>query len=376
NSLGWRVISQPNEFNNAGLFQGVKSGARVTLRFTDIPSTLQISGSFQEEESISGASTPTNNSPLIDVVRVDPEQLTRYTLSYRPQPIVEFSNSTELDISVELEHGPESVGETDVALPSESEVGVKRTEGEAILGQDDIEDVMRFGDVKQAPDELQAYVSDLIALSATQEQVREAIQGSTTLRNQETPVNFFPNVPISRREYARWLFTLNNILYGDRPSKQIYLGDATDQPIFQDILPGDPDFGVIQGLAEAGLIASPLTSTDVSSAFQPDAPVTRELLVVWKVPLDIRGMPTATVEDIQATWVFQDTEQINDISIGTIVADYQNGDRSNIRRAFGYTLLFQPQKVVTRAEAAAALWHFGNGEDGISVRDYLKMISE
>ena len=42
------------------------------------------------------------------------------------------------------------------------------------------------------------------------------------------------------------------------------------------------------------------------------------------------------------------------------------GDKSNVRRVFGYTTLFQPKKPVTRGEAAATLWYFGTEGEGIS----------
>ncbi|MEY4519026.1 MAG: hypothetical protein RLZZ499_1625, partial [Cyanobacteriota bacterium] len=51
--------------------------------------------------------------------------------------------------------------------------------------------------------------------------------------------------------------------------------------------------------------------------------------------------------------------------------DFQNGDRSNVRRIFGYTTLFQPKKPVTRAEAAASLWYFGFQGDGITAKEVL-----
>jgi hypothetical protein len=53
------------------------------------------------------------------------------------------------------------------------------------------------------------------------------------------------------------------------------------------------------------------------------------------------------------------------------LADYQSGDRSNIRRAFGYTTLLQPQKPVTFAEVVSTIWYFG-ASDGQSARDALK----
>ena len=56
-----------------------------------------------------------------------------------------------------------------------------------------------------------------------------------------------------------------------------------------------------------------------------------------------------------------------------MLADFQNGDQSNIRRVFGYTTLFQPKKPVTRAEAAGVLWRFGNASEGISAQEALQI---
>ena len=93
--------------------------------------------------------------------------------------------------------------------------------------------------------------------------------------------------------------------------------------------------------------------------------------------MDIRkGLSAETVETVQKTWGFQDAAKVTPSILGALVADYQNGDRANLRRAFGYTLLFQPQKPVTRAEAAAALWYFGTEEDGISATEILERQTE
>jgi len=59
-----------------------------------------------------------------------------------------------------------------------------------------------------------------------------------------------------------------------------------------------------------------------------------------------------------------------------VLADFQNSDRSNIRRVFGYTTLFQPKKPVTRAEAAAALWYFGSSSEGLSAQDAIQLKSQ
>lgn len=67
-----------------------------------------------------------------------------------------------------------------------------------------------------------------------------------------------PYNTISRREYARWLVQTNNLLFQDVNSKLIREANPNSKPIFTDVPVSDPDFAVIQGLAEAGLIPSPI----------------------------------------------------------------------------------------------------------------------
>jgi hypothetical protein len=215
-------------------------------------------------------------------------------------------------------------------------------------------------DVSQAPAELQPYVTDLAKL------------GALTIKNGASG-EFQPNAEISRREYARWLVTANNLIYANQPARKIRLAAATDQPAFQDVPASDPDFDVIQGLANAGLIPSPLTGDSSSVAFRPDAPLTREEMILWKVPVDTRqALPNASIDTIQQTWGFQDSAKIDPKAMRAVLADYQNGDLSNIRRAFGYTTLFQPKKTVSRAEAAAVLWQFGTQGSHLSAKDVLQ----
>jgi hypothetical protein len=179
-----------------------------------------------------------------------------------------------------------------------------------------------------------------------------------------------PNKIMTRREYARWLVAANNRIYNNQPGQQVRLATTTDQPAFSDIPVKDPDFGAIQGLAEAGLIPSRLSGDPSIATFNPDAPVTREQLILWKVPLDTRqSLPTTSVELIQQTWGFQDAARIDPLALRAVAMDFQNGSLANIRRVFGFTTLFQPQRPVTRAEAAAALWYFGSQGRGISAKD-------
>lgn len=221
-----------------------------------------------------------------------------------------------------------------------------------------------FSDLSQAPAELQPYVTDLAKLEAL------PLQGDANAASGE----FKPNAEISRRDYARWLVAANNRIYANQPARKIRLAAATDQPTFQDVPTSDPDFGSIQGLANAGLIPSPLSGNSETVTFRPDAPLTREELILWKVPVDLRqALPNASIDTIQQTWGFQDATKIDPQAMRAVLADFQNGDLSNIRRAFGYTTLFQPKKTVSRAEAAAVLWQFGSQGNNLSAKDALQL---
>ena len=219
-------------------------------------------------------------------------------------------------------------------------------------------------DLAEVPEELRQNVRDVVALNI-----------ATPIKDPETnSVTFQPNEPITRREYAKWLVTANNKYYDSSSGNKIRLASKSTNPAFKDIGVDDPDFAEIQGLAEAGLIPSPLTNSSEDILFKPDAPLTREDLVAWKVPLDTRqALPKADVKAIQEAWGFQDANKIDPLALPALFADYQNSDRSNFKRIFGYTTLFQPKKAVTRAEAAASLWYFGYQGDGITARESLNL---
>ena len=180
------------------------------------------------------------------------------------------------------------------------------------------------------------------------------------------------NTIINRRTYARWLVETYNKFHENTPAKQLRLGVETSQPAFADVGNNDPDFPLIQGLAEAGIIPSPLTGNSSASLFRPDTPLTREDLITWKLPLDMgKGLPKASIDNIKETWGFQDTTKIDTKAIQALYADFQNGEQPNVRRIFGYTTLFQPKKGVTLAEAIASLWYFGYQGDGLTAKEVL-----
>jgi hypothetical protein len=213
---------------------------------------------------------------------------------------------------------------------------------------------------EQAPPELRQFVTDIAQLNIFKS--ADSDSNPSSLNN--------PNQTITRAEYARALVNANNALYANRAAKQIRLGVSTDNPVFSDVPTSHPDFSAIQGLAEAGLIPSSLSGDSTAVKFRPDAPLTREDLILWKVPLDTRqALPKATVDAVQERWGFQDAAKINTKALQAVLADFDNGDNSNIRRVFGFTTLFQPKESVTRAEAAAALWYFGFQGDGVSAEE-------
>ncbi|MBE9223229.1 S-layer homology domain-containing protein [Cyanobacterium stanieri LEGE 03274] len=165
---------------------------------------------------------------------------------------------------------------------------------------------------------------------------------------------------ISRRDYARWLVKANNVIFSGDSGKLIRLAEGNDGAVFNDVPTGDPDFPYIQGLANAGLIPSSLTNDPSAIAFNPDQPLTRESLIAWKVPFDFRqSFPTTTLDNIRETWGFQDANQMSPELWQKLYIDWQNGDNANVRRVFGFTKLFQPQKTVSKSEAATTLHRFG-----------------
>lgn len=210
---------------------------------------------------------------------------------------------------------------------------------------------------REIPEPLRQYVADLMELGVL------------------TSADFVPDKTVRRREYVRWLVVANNRMYAHNPGKQIRPPTSKSaEPVFQDVPRTDPDFPLIQGLAEAGILPSKLTGDETVVLFRPDTPLTRADMILWKVPLDIRrALPTATIDTVKETWGFQDAAKIEPKSLRAVLADFQNGQKANIRRSFGYTNLFQPTKTVSSVEAAATLWYFGYQGEGISAQEAIEI---
>ncbi|WP_287273248.1 MULTISPECIES: S-layer homology domain-containing protein [unclassified Okeania] len=217
--------------------------------------------------------------------------------------------------------------------------------------------------LRDVPSGLRQYVADLSKLGVFQQPQPQNQDNPDTTTLLVDPQNI-----VTRREYVRWLVNTNNKIFTNNSAKQIRLALLNETPIFEDVPKTDPDFAVIQGLAEAGLIPSPLSGDTNVVKFRPNDFLTREDLILWKVPLDFRkALPEATIEKVKEAWDFQDASRIDPAALRAVLADAQN-DFSNIRRVFGYTKLFRPDKTVSRAEAAAVLWYFGDAKEGISAQ--------
>ncbi|KAK7380323.1 hypothetical protein VNO78_32831 [Psophocarpus tetragonolobus] len=175
-----------------------------------------------------------------------------------------------------------------------------------------------------------------------------------------------PSDLCTRREYARWLVSASSALSRSTVSKvypAMYVDNVTELA-FDDVTPEDPDFSSIQGLAEAGLIESRLSRRDIQLSsdeddspfyFSPESPLSRQDLVSWKMALEKRQLPEANRKTLYQLSGFIDTDKIHPNACPALVADLSAGEHGIIALAFGYTRLFQPDKPVTKAQAAVAL---------------------
>ncbi|KAM7274246.1 hypothetical protein ACFE04_028910 [Oxalis oulophora] len=172
-----------------------------------------------------------------------------------------------------------------------------------------------------------------------------------------------PSELCTRREYARWLVSASNSLSRNTMSKvypAMYIENVTELA-FDDITPEDPDFSSIQGLAEAGLISSKLSNRDLyneeqgPSFFSPESLLSRQDLVSWKMALEKRQLPKADKKILYELSGFIDIDKINKDAWPALVADLSAGEQGIVALSFGCTRLFQPNKPVTKAQAAVAL---------------------
>ncbi|NHC36375.1 S-layer homology domain-containing protein [Scytonema millei] len=328
----WQVVNPPSE--------GETNNTTIEARQNDLLVKIAIAPRTTSTPPPNATPTPNQPNPGID-----PAASTEFTIQYQRNAPATAATPTPPQAS------EENSAQTQTGNPVTSDTAERN-----------------FNDLSQAPQELQQYITDLAALGVL------PLEPTNTKSSQADSVRQFnPSKIVSRREFARWLFEANNRIQATRPALQIRAASSAAQPAFRDVPRNDPDFSVIQGLAEAGLIPSSLSGDGTAVLFRPDAPLTREQLILWKVPLDTRqALPNASLEAVKESWGFQDAARIDPKALRAVIADFQNGEQSNIRRVFGYTTLLQPKKPVTRAEAASAIWFFGNGGEGMTAQEALK----
>ncbi|CAN1296240.1 hypothetical protein LINPERPRIM_LOCUS23082 [Linum perenne] len=132
---------------------------------------------------------------------------------------------------------------------------------------------------------------------------------------------------------------------------------------FDDVNIDDPDFPFIQALAEAGIIPSKLSSAslfsdiaeDGISYFYPDRYLSRKDMINWRTQLEY-GISPGTKEQmsrIRADYI--DVKAITSDASPEFFTDMLAGEKSIIRKVFGQSRRFQPNKPATKAQAAVAL---------------------
>ncbi|CAE6117382.1 unnamed protein product [Arabidopsis arenosa] len=201
-----------------------------------------------------------------------------------------------------------------------------------------------------------------ILVPAAADQVQcQAFAALQVLKVIETDIQ--PSDLCTRREYARWLVSASSALSRNTTSKvypAMYIENVTELA-FDDVTPEDPDFSSIQGLAEAGLIASKLSNRDLlddvegTFLFSPESLLSRQDLISWKMALEKRQLPEADKKMLYKLSGFIDIDKINPDAWPAIIADLSTGEQGIAALAFGCTRLFQPHKPVTKGQAAIAL---------------------
>lgn len=327
----------------------------------EFPSTIPV---YPEAAIKAIAPNSGTNQGIITWTSPDPSNLIQsyYQQQLESQGWVLATDTTENQVSAKKDNLDLKIALNSSASVTEIVVTYQSQTPTTTVTETPTPSTVAISDLEGIPSTHQQYIQDLAKLG---------IFSDTDWGDNQT---FQPNKIITRREYARWLLEANNRLEENNPSRQINLISQAIEPAFTDVTPNDPDFAIIQGLAEAGIIPSRLSGDNTALQFNPDSPLTRGDLIAWKVPLDYRkALPTTSINEIRDTWGFQDVASIDIKVLQALHIDYQTGEaKSNVRRAFGYTTLFQPNKPVTRAQAAAVLWYFGYQNQGISAAEITK----
>ncbi|EOY23224.1 Chloroplast thylakoid membrane, putative isoform 4 [Theobroma cacao] len=232
------------------------------------------------------------------------------------------------------------------------------TQQEVSLASDNESDKIEENEISAA---LQVHPGKVLVPAVVDQVQGQALAALQVLKVIEADVQ--PSDLCTRREYARWLVSASSALSRNTASKvypAMYIENVTELA-FDDITPDDPDFSSIQGLAEAGLISSKFSNQDLLNDdlgpfyFFPESPLSRQDLVSWKMALEKRQLPEADRKILYQLSGFIDINKINPDAWPALMADLSSGEQGIIALAFGCVRLFQPDKPVTKAQAAVAL---------------------
>ncbi|KAJ6792823.1 Uncharacterized protein M6B38_237550 [Iris pallida] len=172
----------------------------------------------------------------------------------------------------------------------------------------------------------------------------------------------------TRREYARWLAKANSMLERSpkhRIAPTILIADSMITA-FDDVSVSDPDFWCIQALGESGITVSKLSNVNSSYIvensdaqgrfdFLPESFISRFDLVNWKAMLEYPFTSEVKEKMLREKVGLFDLSTSHLDSSPHLLMDLMAGDRSITRRVFGNIRRLQPQKPVTKAQAAVAL---------------------
>src|ERR687886_900481 len=162
-----------------------------------------------------------------------------------------------------------------------------------------------------------------------------------------TAGKFNPQAPITRAEFVRWLVRANNALFAGSADKVIRLAES-GKATFSDVPPTHPDFGYIQGLANAGY---PIGND--AQTFKPDQVLTREQMLAMKVALDHRVPIESYKGGAPVGWT--DSNKISKKYWPALYVESVLQNNANIGRTFGSIKTLNPQAAVNRSEAARCI---------------------
>ncbi|MDQ2992120.1 MAG: S-layer homology domain-containing protein [Candidatus Eremiobacteraeota bacterium] len=180
---------------------------------------------------------------------------------------------------------------------------------------------------------------------------------------------FQPNKPALRREFVRWLFNTNNLIWAVDPTLLFHPAAPGEPTYFKDFKNTDPDWPVVQGLQDAGVAVGFPDKT-----FKADQPITREQALAIKSLVDCGGPGTNTnVGFAQAKMPpYKDMASISKSYFLTIANcrgwdQYQSEARvDNLGRTFGPVTVLRPQAQLRRSEAALMIYRIGKHGDSLS----------